>query len=72
MIFTQCRIIQCEKWSVTDEKQHSGHMRKSTQLFIPRVNVAMEIRTCLKKLRNKKSTMKNKELTGLNCSLYSR
>ena len=43
MIFTQCHIIQCEKWSVTDEKQHSGQMRKSNQLFIPEVNVAMEI-----------------------------
>ena len=35
MIFTQCHIIQCEKWSATNEKQHSGHTRKSNQLFIP-------------------------------------
>ena len=32
MIFTQCHII---KWSTTNEKQHSGHTRKSNQLFIP-------------------------------------
>ena len=43
MIFTQCHIIQGEKWSVIDEKQDSGQMRKSNQLFIPYVNVAMEI-----------------------------
>ena len=32
MIFTQCHIIQ---WSATNEKQHSGHTRKSNQLLIP-------------------------------------
>ena len=47
MIFAQCHIIQCEKWSVTDEKQHSGQKQKSSQLFIPYVNVAMEIWICL-------------------------